>query len=115
MKRKNWKEIKATASPKAIAQAEAMTQQMLAEMPLHDLRRARSLSQQTMAQLLDTSQGEVSKIEHRTDAYISTVRRYIEAMGGRLDLVAKFPTGDVRIKQFEEIGEDTDADLLMEA
>ncbi len=35
--------------------------------------------------------------------YVSTLRSYIEAMGGRLDIVAHFPDGDVRINQFEEI------------
>jgi len=113
--RHKWSDLRKTASPEALARAEALTQQMLAEMPLHDLRRALALSQQTMAQLLDTSQSEISKIEHRTDSYISTVRRYVEAMGGKLDLVARFPTGEVRINQFEQIaGEAPEENLLQE-
>lgn len=64
-------------------------------MPLHELRRARELSQVALAEALDATQPEISKIEHRTDLYVSTLRRYIEAMGGRLDIVAHFPDGDV--------------------
>jgi hypothetical protein len=47
----------------------------------------------------------VSKIEKRTDMYVSTLRRYIEAMGGQLDVVARFPDGDVRITQFQTAGD----------
>ena len=41
-------------------------------------------------------------MEHRTDMYLSTMRRYVEAMGGELDLVAKFPGSDVRVRQFPD-------------
>jgi hypothetical protein len=42
-------------------------------------------------------------MERRTDMYISTLRSYIEAMGGKLDIIARFPDGKVHINQFEEI------------
>ena len=64
---------------------------------------ARELSQVALADLLEASQLEVSRIEHRTDLYVSTLRRYVEAMGGELDIVARFPDGSVRINQFEEL------------
>jgi predicted transcriptional regulator len=98
-----WKDIKATASPGVRAGAAQRTAEMLAAIPLAELRRARELSQVTLAELLEASQSEVSKIEHRTDLYVSTLRRYVEAMGGELDIVARFPDGSVRINQFEEI------------
>ena len=66
---------------------------MLAELPLFELRRARELSQQDLAQVLGATQPEVSKIEHRTDLYVSTLRRYIEALGGQLEITARFPDG----------------------
>ena len=48
----------------------------------------------------------VSKIEQRTDAYVSTIRRYLEVVGGRLQIIAKFPDGEsFEITQFHEIGE----------
>lgn len=51
------------------------------------------------------SQPEVSKLEKRSDALISTVRRYIEAMGGELEIIARFPDGAVKINQFSELEE----------
>ncbi len=48
-------------------------------------------------------QANVSKIERRTDVYIPTLRSYVEAMGGVLEITAKFPQGAVKIKQFETI------------
>lgn len=89
---------------KAAQQASAdKTKQMLKEMPLQELRQAHQMSQERMAELLDTKQANVSRIERRTDMYISTLRSYIEAMGGELDIVARFPDGEVHINQFEEI------------
>ena len=100
---KPWKEIKGTASAETRARAAKRTQSMLEGLPLADLRRARELSQTTLAEALEATQPEVSKIERRTDLYVSTLRRYIEAMGGELEIVARFPDGDVRINQFEEL------------
>jgi DNA-binding transcriptional regulator YiaG len=79
------------------------TQALLAEMPLQELRHARELSQATLAEALETDQGNISRLEQRTDMYISTLRRYIEAMGGSLDIIARFPEGDVRISQFHDL------------
>jgi transcriptional regulator with XRE-family HTH domain len=89
-------------SPERRARNAADTERMLAELPLGELRRARDYTQTTLAELLGTSQGEVSKIEQRADMYVSTLRRYVEAMGGSLDIVARFPEGAVRITQFRE-------------
>ena len=46
----------------------------------------------------------MSKMERRADMYVSTLRNYIEAMGGELEIIASFPQGKVRINQFKEIG-----------
>jgi hypothetical protein len=51
------------------------------------------MTQDQLAATLEIAQGDVSKIEHRTDIYLSTLRRYIEAMGGELKIVASFPDG----------------------
>ncbi len=48
-------------------------------------------------------QPEISKIEHRTDMYVSTLPRFVEAMGGKLEITAQFPDGTVRITQFHEL------------
>ena len=61
------------------------------EMTLQELRRARAMTQVRLAKNLGVAQKQVSEIEKRTDMHISTLRRSIEAMGGKLSLVAEFP------------------------
>ncbi len=106
---KKFSELQARMTPQARADAERIFQQHLKEMPLHELRKAQQMSQDTLAKALNINQAAVSKMERRTDMYISTLRRYIQAMGGDLDIVARFPEGDVRISQFGQNGHDTTA------
>jgi len=80
--------------------------QLRKEMPLQELRQARHLSQEHLANLLRVKQASISKLERRTDMYISTLRSFIQAMGGELEIVARFPDGTVRITQFEDLGQD---------
>jgi len=82
---------------------EARKRQLVAEMPLYELRRARKLSQEQLAAELGATQPEISKIERRTDMYVSTLRRFVEAMGGKLEIIVHFPDGTVRITQFHEL------------
>ena len=100
---KKFSELRAKMAPEARAQAERQTQALLAEMPLHELRRARGLSQKMLAEVLHVQQPSVAKLERRTDMYISTLRGHIEAMGGVLEVIAKFPDGVVKIKNFAEL------------
>ena len=78
-------------------------QKSLAAMPLDQLRKAQQMTQLQLAEVLGVNQGEVSKIEHRSDICISTLSDYIEAMGGRLEIRAVFEDREVRITQFEEL------------
>jgi len=55
------------------------------------------MTQARMAELLEMDQGSISKLEKRTDMYLSTLRSYVEAMGGTLDIRAVFPDGEVKI------------------
>ncbi len=74
---------------------EKRAKQLIAEeMTLQELRRARELTQVRMAKSLGVAQKQISEIEKRTDMHISTLRRSIEAMGGKLSLVAEFPDRD---------------------
>jgi hypothetical protein len=76
------------------------------EMTLRELRKARARSQQKVGRALHINQAAVSKLERRADMYVSTLRSYIEAMGGELDIIARFPDHTpVRITQFQELGE----------
>jgi len=61
------------------------------EMTMRELRKARKITQVEMAKTLGVKQEQISRIEKRTDLHISTLRRSIEAMGGKLSLVAEFP------------------------
>jgi predicted XRE-type DNA-binding protein len=102
---KKFAELRAKMTPERRARNEARTKELLAEMPLQELRRARNLAQKTLGEVLEMSQPEVSKLEKRTDAMISTVRKYVQAMGGELEIVARFPDGAVRINQFGDLEE----------
>jgi len=103
---RKYAELRAKMSPERRARVDARVRAALEEMPLQELRRARELSQARLAELLEMTQPEVSKIEHRTDLYISTLRSYIEAMGGELEILARFPDGaTVRVTQFEALEE----------
>ena len=90
-------------SPESRERAEEKAQKMMADMPLSELRRARGLSQEVLASALNIKQPSVAKIEKRTDMYISTLRSHIQAMGGELEIIARFPDGAVRITNFSEI------------
>lgn len=75
------------------------------EMTLREVREARERSQRVVGEVLHINQAAVSKIERRTDMYVSTLRSFIEAMGGELEIIARFPDRPpVRISQFEELG-----------
>jgi transcriptional regulator with XRE-family HTH domain len=74
-------------------------------MTLYQLREARSLTQVSLAKVLEVNQGAVSRMEKRTDMYVSTLRNFIQAMGGRLQVKAIFPEGEVEIDQFEKLAE----------
>lgn len=74
------------------------------EANLRQIREARNHSQQILADRLGVKQAAVSKLERRTDVYISTLREYIRAMGGELEIVARFPEAPpVRITQFRRL------------
>lgn len=76
--------------------------QSLMSMPLEEIRKARQMTQAKLADALGVNQGEVSKIEHRTDIYLSTLAGYVEALGGKLEIRAVFPDREMQITQFEE-------------
>jgi Helix-turn-helix domain len=61
------------------------------ERSLQDLRRAHQLTQNKMAEVLGVGQDSVSRLEQRSDLLVSTLRNYVEAMGGKLSLLAEFP------------------------
>lgn len=72
-----------------------MTRAMRDAQRLAELRTHRKLTQKDVADELHVSQANVSRIEHEDDVYLSTLRTYIEALGGELEVTARFPDGDV--------------------
>jgi ribosome-binding protein aMBF1 (putative translation factor) len=101
---KKFSDLRAKMKPEAQKRAAVMAHTMLAEMPLNELRQARGLSQKMLAEVLKVQQPSIAKIEKRTDMYLSTLRSHIEAMGGELDVVARFPDGTVKISNFSDLG-----------
>lgn len=82
----------ASVSPARRKNIEARTAALIAEeQSLRDLRHALDLTQVKMAEELGIGQEGVSRLEKRSDLLISTLRGYVEAMGGKLRLVAEFP------------------------
>ncbi len=102
---RKFAELRAKMSDESRARAHGLYQKMVAEMALHELRRARGISQVKLAEALNIKQPNVAKLEKRTDMYISTLRAAIEGMGGTLDIVACFPDGKVKITNFSSIDE----------
>ena len=109
---KAFKMLREKMSKPAQDAAATKTQEMLKAMPLQELRQAHQMSQERLAQLLTTKQANISRMERRTDMYISTLRSYIEAMGGQLDIIARFPDGEVHINQFEDIDNKEDGEVV---
>jgi len=90
-------------SPDAQAAAEQQMQAMLAALPLQALQQARHRAHAHLATIGQGTPVSLATLERRTDRYISTLRSVIEAMGGTLEITAKFPEGVVRISRFHDL------------
>jgi predicted transcriptional regulator len=93
---KRWVDLKAKMSPERQARMRERKDALLLEMDLRELRKLVGVTQTQLAQRLKTSQGEVSHEERREDYRLSTLRRYVEALGGKIEIIANF--GDKRIR-----------------
>ncbi|HHQ4509414.1 TPA: XRE family transcriptional regulator [Aeromonas hydrophila] len=106
---KKFAELRTKMAPESQARAAEKTQSMLSEMPLDELRQARGLSQKMLAEILHVQQPAIAKMEKRTDMYLSTLRSHIEAMGGELEVIARFPEGAVKVTNFSDLERQTQA------
>ena len=97
--------LRARMTPHAQAKAGVQAEALGAEMDLAQVRRALKLSQDEIGQTLQIGQASVAKIEKRTDMYVSTLRRFVEAMGGELEIVARFPDHVVKIRSFADLSD----------
>jgi transcriptional regulator with XRE-family HTH domain len=100
---KNFDQLRNKLAPAARERAHRLAQKYEAEMALDELRVARDLTQEHLAQLLGVKQAAVSKMERRADMYISTLQSMVRAMGGELKIQAVFPQGRVEINQFRKL------------
>jgi ribosome-binding protein aMBF1 (putative translation factor) len=92
-----------TLSPEAQEEITEQVAVIAAGIPLHELRSARDLSQKTLAETLRVRQPAIAEMEQRADMYISALRSHIEAMGGELEITARFPEGTVEITNFSQL------------
>ncbi|PWF21455.1 helix-turn-helix domain-containing protein [Corticimicrobacter populi] len=97
---KKFSELRAQMSPEAQSRAAAQAEAILVDMQLQELRKTRKVTQITVAKAMSVEQAAISKLEHRDDMYISTLREYIKALGGELKLVASFPDADIQVHPF---------------
>ena len=100
-----FKEITKGFSAARKARVAARVSALKTEMALHELRQARERSQEDLARELGVGQPAVAKLERRADMNVSNLRRYIEALGGSLEITARFPEGSVNIVNFGELAD----------
>jgi DNA-binding XRE family transcriptional regulator len=84
-------EMLAEESEESRARIRLLAEEMRAEMNLREVRRLRKLTQSRLSKKLKIGQEGVSRIEKRSDLYLSTLRSYVEGVGGKLTLMVQFP------------------------
>jgi len=90
-----WDEFKAQLPQHVQDKIDAKFKVTMARLRLGDIREAVGKTQVELAAELGLGQGSFSKIERAADMYLSTLRRYVEALGGELEVLARFPEGTV--------------------
>jgi len=99
----NYRDLQAKMNPASRVDNQGRVREELQRMALDELRSAKRLTQADMAEMLDVPQSSISRIERRADMYLSTLRNYVHAMGGVLQIQAIFPDGGaVAINRFGE-------------
>ncbi len=97
---RNFSELRDKMSPQRRARSDARVKEMMAEMLLAELRKYAGQTQEEVARQLGVSQPCLSKMEKQSDMQIGTLDRIVKSLGGRLELVAHMPGGDIVLTQF---------------
>ena len=101
--KRNFNELYNRMKPEAQERVKARSSELLRSMALADLRRAQARTQQQLAESLHVNQAWISRVERQTDMYLSTLRGYIEALGGKLEVSARFDNCVVRLDHFADL------------
>lgn len=96
---RSFRGLTKTFTPTRRARVAAKATELREQMTLEELRKSRDFSQEHVAEAMDVGQPAVPKLEKRADMHVSNLRRYIEAMGGTLEITAKFRDVSVVIEQ----------------
>ena len=99
---KKFSDLEDRMPPDRLARAKQRAKEMMAEMLLAEIRQAAGMTQAEVAAALGIKQPTLSRLESQGDMQISTLQRIIQALGGELDVIARLPTGTIRISQFNE-------------
>lgn len=98
-----WSDVRRTHSAKVERETRAWVRAEAAKIPLRQMRKARALTQASIARRLNVNQAAISQMESRSDMYLSTLRAYIEALGGTLDIRAQFPEGEIVLNELTDL------------
>lgn len=99
MKTTSWKQLREeTRTPAQIQRVDQRVEEELAKMALQDVRKHLGLTQEQLAEIMDVSQPELSRLEHSKNPLLATVRRYIEALGGELEVTVILKNKRVRLE-----------------
>ena len=99
---KSFKTLRDKMSPQAQKRSKNLADELRTDIHLAELRNVLGISQDELGQLLKRRQAAISRLERRSDMHVSTLREFVKALGGRLELIASFPDGSYHIKQFEQ-------------
>ena len=102
---RNFSELRDKMTPAQRERSKSRLQQMQSEMLLAELRKFAGQTQEEVASQLGVSQPCLSKMENQSDMQIGTLNRIVESLGGRLELVAHMPAGDVVLTQFTKLSQ----------
>ncbi len=99
---KSFKNLRAKMSPESKSLSEKIASDLRQEIRLNELRNVLEISQEELGELLNKKQAAISRLERRSDMHISTLRAFVKALGGKLEIIARFPDASFHIKQFEQ-------------
>ena len=106
----SFNKLRDEISPDARDRVSQRVRDTLLEMTLQELRQnASDKTQVELAEFLELTRGAIAQIDGRQDVLLSKLAKYIHALGGDLELVARFPDSDVRITQFDRDDEEAAA------